>query len=292
MSTDNNEMEVRANLFGGYEQGTDPWADPWSHGGYQPDQTTSEPNVTDTPVPEVVPVPPDADIKAVQPIWPDIRRFLKNNVQDNLKARRIESIAREAQAAIEFDRRQARDAAQRTLDKYSADQQAQRAREEAQYGILDGVVWSIREALRNEGIEVFPLEDISEFQHKPIHTDCQFELTEIRKHEFKVKLAKSFVDEFLRNNPTKAVMFFAKAPLPQGVQVARHFAHDGLILRGVGDYYIAADSTMVRVDCLYTVATEENLLSCPTPTAETEPSSHKLPTGSVPTHPDLTTRQP
>jgi hypothetical protein len=145
-------------------------------------------------------------------------------------------------------------------------EQASRTREAVQYGILGGIVWSIREALRAEGISVHCLEDVCDFQHKPIMSHMDFNLEEIGKTDFKAVIAKRFVEEFLKNNPSRKNMITALTKLPPdgAVQAAQHFSHDGLLIRAIGEYSIATDSHMIRIDCVWAVAAEENLISCPT----------------------------
>jgi hypothetical protein len=259
MATENKkEMEVvemRANLFGGYEQGRDPWADPWAAGGYQPEpaqetvqETKNEPQQEAFVQPGQVLPKPVRQSTLVERVIPTVP--LSKPL--NLVLANAEAQAR-------------REASQRELDLYSENKRFERSQENAQYYILDGVVWSIREALRLHGIPVSRLENVANFQHRPIMSHVDFNLTEIGKTNFKAAIAQRFVEEFLKNNPKRAHMFTAWTPLPQGVQIARHFLHDGLLLRGIGAYDIATDSHRVRVDCVYAIATEENLL-CQTET--------------------------
>lgn len=226
MPETNNEKEMKemkANLFGAYELGSDPWA----CGGYYTSEPAPEPEPE--PEPEPIPTPGPAPVPVTEP---------------------AKALAREA--------------VQQSLDLFRVRKVLQKDNKEAEYSILDGVVWAIREALRKEGIEVTCLETTADFQHRPRMTHCDFQLSEIGKRGFKSIIARRFVDEFLKNNPQRAHMFCTRVPLPNCVQVARHFFHDGLVLRGVGDYFIGTDSHMVRVDCIYAIATEENLLLCPT----------------------------
>jgi hypothetical protein len=226
--------------------------DPWAMGGYTPPQLKLPLPLSNLRHPEELAEQADvASPRPASPVRPPASPAPPSPKTDFQAALEARKSAVQAELNVQSLRKRAL---------------ADRTREAVQYGILGGVVWSIREALRAEGISVTCLEDVCDFQHRPIMSHIDFHLEAIGQTNFKAVIARRFVDEFLRHNPKHSHMFTARTKLPPdgAVQAAQHFEHDGLLVRAIGEYRIETDSHMVRVDCAWAVAAEENLILCPT----------------------------
>jgi hypothetical protein len=240
-------------------------SDPWAMGGYQPPQLKLPLPLSNLRHPEEMPsAEPASPVRSQASPAPPSPKAAELDTISDLSRRFLQQEASNLAAKL------ARDAIQAELNAHALRKralvEAARTREAVQYSILDGVVWSIREALRVQGITVSCLEDVCDLQHKPIMSYIDFYLDSIGQTNFKTIIAKQFVDEFLKNNPKRVHMFTARTKLPPegAVQAARFFEHEGLLLRGVGDYRIETDSHMIRLDCVYAISAEENLACLPT----------------------------
>src|SRR5215469_10197968 len=131
----------------------------------------------------------------------------------------------------------------------------------AKLGFLELVVREIWEGLMREGCcHLDKVEYVSQLQHYPHHTHCDFVLAEMDKAPFVRVVADRFVKEFMKANVKAEQMFFVVPKAPVGVEFARLFEFGGLVMRGVCDYHVITDQHMVRLDCLWAVATKESLI--------------------------------
>jgi len=132
----------------------------------------------------------------------------------------------------------------------------------AKLALLELVVREIWEGLMREGCcRVDKVEYVSQLAHYPHHTHCDFVLAEMDKAPFVKVVAERFVKEFMKANARAEPMFFV---VPQ-LQVPKAafgmvFEFGGLVMRGVCDYQIQTDQYLVRLDCMWAVATKESLI--------------------------------
>jgi len=132
----------------------------------------------------------------------------------------------------------------------------------AKLALLELVVREIWEGLMREGCcRVDKVEYVSQLQHYPHHTHCDFLLAEMDKAPFVKVVAERFVKEFMKANARAEPMFFV-VPQLQVPKAAfgRVFEFGGLVMQGVCDYQIQTDQYLVRFDCMWAVATKESLI--------------------------------
>ena len=132
----------------------------------------------------------------------------------------------------------------------------------AKLALLELVVREIWEGLMREGCcRVDKVEYVSQLQHYPHHTHCDFLLAEMDKAPFVKVVAERFVKEFMKANARAEPMFFVVPQLqvPKAV-FGRLFEFGGLVMRGMCDYQIQTDQYLVRFDCMWAVATKESLI--------------------------------
>jgi|SRR5215469_1265498 len=134
-------------------------------------------------------------------------------------------------------------------------------------GLLQLVVQRIRERLEEERVwSCTKVEYVSQLQHYPHYTHCDFALMEMDKAPFVKVVADRFVKEFMKANARAEPMWFVVPQVPRIGEFVRLFEFGGLVMRGVCDYQVITDQYMVRLDCMWAVATKESLI-CQTPRA-------------------------
>jgi len=141
--------------------------------------------------------------------------------------------------------------------------QSDEGRYGAKVGLLQLVVQRIRERLEEEKVwSCAKVEYVSQLQYYPHLTHCDFVLSEMHKREFVEVVAERFVQEFLKAGAAYRGMWFVVPTLPglRAVEFERLFEFGGLVMRGVCDYHVVTDQLMVRLDCLWAVATKESLI--------------------------------
>src|SRR5215469_1327420 len=132
----------------------------------------------------------------------------------------------------------------------------------AKLALLELVVREIWEGLMREGCcHLDKVEYVSQLAHYPHYTHCDFVLAEMDKAPFVRVVAERFVKEFLKANARAAPMWFVVPELkvPKAA-FGRVFEFGGLVMRGVCDYPIQTDQYVVRLDCMWAVATKESLI--------------------------------
>ena len=131
----------------------------------------------------------------------------------------------------------------------------------AKLALLELVVREIWERLMREGCcRVDKVEYVSQLAYYPYHTHCDFVLAEMDKAPFVKMIAERFVKEFMKANAWAEPMFFVVPQVPRIGELVRLFEFGGLVMRGLCDYQVITDQHMVRLDCLWAVATEESLI--------------------------------
>jgi len=132
----------------------------------------------------------------------------------------------------------------------------------AKLALLELVVREIWEGLMREGCcRIGKVEYVSQLQHYPYHTYCDFVLAEMDKAPFVKMIAERFVKEFMKANARAEPMFFVVPQLQvPKAEFGRLFEFGGLVMRGLCDYQIQTDQYLVRLDCMWAVANEESLI--------------------------------
>jgi|SRR5215469_3941332 len=132
-------------------------------------------------------------------------------------------------------------------------------------GLLQLVVQRIRERLEEERVwSCTKVEYVSQLQHYPHYTHCDFALMEMDKAPFVKVVADRFVKEFMKARAANRGIWFVVPTLSQDVEFTRLFEFGGVVMRGLFDYQIETDQYLVRLDCMWAVTNEESLI-CQTP---------------------------